>query len=120
MPLLKRLSQLSVAILLFSVLAISFHYHGDLADHPDCPVCKLAKSLSAVKKPALLLLSGHIYKTFQDLSTGEQPAPLLLLLPAFAKSTRVPNSENCCQVLVTHPVASRASPVFTHSVHQTA
>jgi hypothetical protein len=117
--LLKRLSQLSVAILLFSVLAISFHYHNDLADQRYCPVCKHAKSLSSAKKPAPLLLSCQIYKTFHDLSTGEQPVPLQLPLAEFAKGTLVPSSENCRQTHITHYIASRASPVFTTSMHQT-
>jgi hypothetical protein len=111
-PLLKRLSQLSVAILLFSVLAISFHYHGTLTDQRYCPLCKLAKSLSAVKTQTPPLLSGHICKTFHDLSAGELPASILLPLPEFARTAPVINTENCRRALMTHPVASRASPAM--------
>ena len=117
--LLKRLSQLSVAILLFSVVTISFHFHGPLTDQRYCPVCKVAKSFSAVKKPAPLLLAGHICKTFYDISAGELPTTVPLLLPEFAKTAYVPISENCRQTLITHFAASRASPVFTPSMHQT-
>jgi hypothetical protein len=111
MPLLKRLSQLSVVVLLFSVLAVSFHYHGNLADHPDCPVCKLAKSISAVKKPASPPLASHLHTAFPDLSVGEQQPPLQIPLPEPAKTTVIPDAEKYRLILATHPVASRASPL---------
>jgi hypothetical protein len=111
MPLLKRLSQLSIVILLFTVVAISFHHHGDMVDHPDCPVCKLAKACSAVKKPAQSLFSEHICKASHDISAGEQPAPAQLSLPEIVKSEHVANNENCRQTMLSHTVPSRASPL---------
>ncbi len=112
MPLLKRLSQLSVFILLLSVLAISFHYHGDLADHPECTVCRLAKSLSAAKKPTQQLLSGHIGASSHDLSAGELPAQIQLPLPACVRRASAPNGKERRETVVSRTAASRASPLL--------
>jgi hypothetical protein len=109
--LLKRLSQLSVVLLFFSVLVISFHYHGDLADHPDCHICKLAKTFSAMKKPAQPLLPSHTSATLHDFSAVEQPAPLQLPLPEYAAGAPVPTNENCRGAVTHRPAASRASPL---------
>jgi hypothetical protein len=109
----KCLSQFCIAMLLFSILAISFHHHDDLDDHPDCPVCKLAHSLSAVKKLDSFQVSTRISKSFHDLSAGEQPAPYLLVTPKTARIRHISNTENCRQLLAPHSTASRASPVIS-------
>ena len=108
--LLKRLSLLSVVLLFFSVLVISFHYHGDLADHPDCHICKLAKTFSAVKKPAQPLLPSHTSATLHDFSAVEQRAPLQLPLPEYAAGAPSSTSADRCETGVSRPAASRASP----------
>jgi len=30
-------------VLFFAVVSVSFHHHGDLADHPDCAICAVAQ-----------------------------------------------------------------------------
>lgn len=35
----KRISLILTTLLFFSVLAGSFHFHADGADHPDCSIC---------------------------------------------------------------------------------
>lgn len=112
MTLLKRLSQLSVLVLLFSVLAVSFHYHGDLADHPDCSVCKVAKTLSAAKKPAPPLLPSHAHASFHAPPAGEQMIPVRCSTPTCARRASTPSNEDPSEAVVSRPAASRASPLL--------
>ncbi|HYS42730.1 MAG TPA: hypothetical protein VEM32_02010 [Geobacteraceae bacterium] len=112
MPLLKRLAQFSVAFLLFSFLAISFHYHGDLADHPACPICKTAKAFSSLKKPALPVLTGHPSTLFPDLPAGEQQVQFRAAAPSLARDWFVSNDESCRRIFMDNSFPSRASPAM--------
>ncbi len=114
MTLLKRLTQLSIAILLLSVLTVSFHYHGDLADHPECSICKVAKTLSAAKKPPPPLLPSHVISP-HHLSAGVLPTPVQCPIPQSAGSRVVANKKICRDTVPSRPASSRASPSFPSS-----
>jgi hypothetical protein len=115
--LLKTLSSFGVAILLLSVLAISFHHHGDLADHPACPLCKTAQALSDTVKPSPPVLPSQICKAFHDLAAGEHPAVSALPATAHPETWPVPEAENCRRFPVPQLAASRASPATTLSLN---
>ncbi len=86
MPITKCISQLSITILLFSVLAVSFHHHSDVADHPDCSICKTAQVLSSTIKPSPPLLPTLASNTFHDLAINEErPSPSPLLETAYVR-----------------------------------
>ena len=118
MSLLKTLSSFGIAILLLSVLAISFHHHGDLADHPDCPLCKTAQALSATVKPSPPALPRHTCKAFHNVAAGEHPAVSVLPVTAHHKTWPVPETDNCRHFLVPQLAASRASPAFSLSLNR--
>ncbi len=110
MSLLKTLSSFGVAILLLSVLAISFHHHGDLADHPACPLCKTAQALSDTVKPAPPTLPSQICKAFQAVAAGAHSAVAVPPVNAHRETWPVPEADNCRHFLVPQLAASRASP----------
>lgn len=49
----KQLALFFSALFLFSVLVAAYHYHaGEMRDHPNCVICKLAHDIVSTEKPS--------------------------------------------------------------------
>ncbi len=89
----RHLSVVIIAVILYSILITSFHHHADLADHPDCAICKFS----------------------QDLSSGDQAAQCAIVTPSFAYSAL------CADSFISFPgepaieTVTRAPPVYIPS-----
>ncbi len=90
---LRHLSVLFIAIILYSILIISFHHHAGLNVRPDCAICKFADDLSSGDKAAL-----------QSLAT----LPLVFICFASGASMRIVEA-------MTTAVITRSPPVYIPS-----
>jgi hypothetical protein len=71
--LLKYISLFCVGIFFFTFLAISFHYHNDLAAHPACPLCKLISAFASGKKPTVPVL---VFQKHSALPSSDESRPV--------------------------------------------
>jgi hypothetical protein len=75
----KRISLFLSILLLFSTLVVSFHYHADGADHPDCSIC-LAHNQQA--DSSYILPFPEIQREFTE-TLLPQPVPAIIAKSCF-------------------------------------
>lgn len=113
----KSLTAFCLGVLLLSLLAVSFDRHEDFAYHATCPICQIARTLSAAAKASAVTVCTQTCPVNPDVNFLAHQAFSPRLLTSLKEHWFEAGARKDFAEIVTYSASCRAPPAAELSHH---